>query len=350
MMQKAHLLNQQLINEMKLFHGTSPENVEAICEKNFDPQIHKNNRTLMLGQGTYFAVNAVTSDSYAKKDSNLFQYMFLAKVLVGSYIKAHGPCNQSLSPEEFANVDPRLYNWRADNIANPTIFVVFDRNHFYPEYVIQYSSAKSPFGRSLLLKKRSAQYLTPSSSTQSRFHSASALSGAELTGTTVAKCSDNLSTASLPSDPAAQTESSDSASTVSRAELTDTTPTKCLRNPDTASLPSDSAAQSSDSASTVSGAELTDTIPTKCSGNPDTASLPSDSAAQSSDSASTVSGAELTDTIPTKCSGNPGTASLKAGTVVESSYSLSALFSSELVSVETRLNAQIILHAEVNCC
>lgn len=208
MMQKAHLLNQQQVNEKKLFHGTSPENVEAICEVNFDPQIHKNNRSLVLGQGTYFAVDAATSHCYAKEDSNLFQYMFLAKVLVGSYT-AHSPSYQRPSPEDFANVNPRLNDSRVDNISNPTMFVVSDRNHFYPEYVIQYSS---PFGsRHLPWKKRSAQYLTPSSSTQSSF-SASALSNAELTGTTVTKCSDNLGTATVPSDSA--TQSSDSASTV----------------------------------------------------------------------------------------------------------------------------------------
>lgn len=87
MTRKAHLLNQQRVNETKLFHGTSPENVEAICEKNFDPRLHSKNKRLELGQGTYFAVNAVCSHSCAKRDSDLFQYMFLTKVLVGCFTK-----------------------------------------------------------------------------------------------------------------------------------------------------------------------------------------------------------------------------------------------------------------------
>ena len=315
MMQKAHLLNQQQVNEKRLFHGTSPENVEAICEENFDPRIHKNNRTLMLGQGTYFAVNAVISHSYAKEDSNLFQYMFLAKVLVGSYAEGHGLRYQTLSPMDFANVDTRLYDSRVDNILSPTIFVVFDRNHFYPEYVIQYSSAKPPFGRPLLLKKRSAQYLTPSSSTQSRF-SASALSSAELTGTTVTKCTYNLGTASLPSDSA--TQSSDSASTVSRAELTGTTPTKCSDNPGTASLKAGIVEESCYSVSTLLSSELVG-VETRL--NAQIISMLKGTVAESGHLASVVSGSELTSVNPTRTTVNLGSALTPSRTAAESIYS-----------------------------
>lgn len=316
MMQKAHLLNQQQVNEKKLFHGTSPENVEAICEENFDPRIHKNNRKLMLGQGTYFALDAVTSHSYAKKDSNLFQYMFLVKVLVGSYTQAHGPSYQRPSSlEDFAKVDTRLYDSRVDNISNPTIFVVFDRNHFYPEYVIQYSSAKPPFDRPLLLKKRSAQYLTPSSSTQSRF-SASALSSAELTGTTVTKCTYNLGTASLPSDSA--TQSSDSTSTVSRAELTGTTPTKCPDNPGTASLKAGIVEESCYSVSTLLSSELVG-VETRL--NAQIISMLKGTVAESGHLASVVSGSELTSVNPTRRTISLGSAFTPSRTATESIYS-----------------------------
>ena len=137
MTRKAHLLYQQQVNEKKLFHGTSPENVEAICEKNFDPRLHCKNKRLELGQGTYFAVNAVCSHAYAKRDSDLFQYMFLTKVLVGFYTKGH-PSYRGPPLKDFGNVGIHLYDSCADEIANPTIFVIFDSNHFYPEYIIKY--------------------------------------------------------------------------------------------------------------------------------------------------------------------------------------------------------------------
>jgi len=143
MMRKAQLLNQQQVNEKKLFHGTCSENVETICEKNFHLRLHNKNKRPKLGQGTYFAVNAVSSHSHAKRDSDLFQYMFLAKVLVGYYTKGH-PSYQSPPPKDFSNVDTLLHGSCVDKIANRTIFVVYDTNHFYPEYIIEYSSVCQP--------------------------------------------------------------------------------------------------------------------------------------------------------------------------------------------------------------
>ena len=74
----------RFVNERQLFHGTSPENVEAICKQNFDWRLHGKNATA-YGQGSYFALNSSYSDSYAKKDTTGSKFMFVAKVLVGSY-------------------------------------------------------------------------------------------------------------------------------------------------------------------------------------------------------------------------------------------------------------------------
>ena len=49
MTRKAQLLNQQQVNVKKLFHGTSPENVEAICERKFDPRLHSRNKSVTKG-------------------------------------------------------------------------------------------------------------------------------------------------------------------------------------------------------------------------------------------------------------------------------------------------------------
>ena len=333
MMQKAHLLNQQQVNEKKLFHGTSPENVEAICEDNFDPRIHKKNRRLMYGQGTYFAVNALSSHSYAKRDSNSFQYMFLAKVLVGCYTKGHRSY-QRPPPKDCSNVATHLYDSCVDNISNPTIFVVFDSNYFYPEYVIQYLSPQPPAAGPLLLKKRSAQRLTLSSSTQSSF-SASAVSISSRFASpswfaAVAKANfERPMPLEMPMAPRTEhgilKHQSSSSNYLGKA-----------------SLPRGSTTQSSYSASAVSNAELTGITQTRSSDYLDTASLPSGSTRKSSYSASTVSRAELTGTTATKCSDNLGTASTKAGTGAESRYSASTLFSSELISVGTGLTRQII--------
>ena len=58
--------NQQAINEMNLFHRTTPDSVEAIFKENFDWRLHGRNAS-KYGEGSYFAVNASYSHSYAKR-------------------------------------------------------------------------------------------------------------------------------------------------------------------------------------------------------------------------------------------------------------------------------------------
>lgn len=131
--------NRQAVDEKNLFHGTSPDSVEAICKQNFDWRLHGRNAS-KYGEGSYFAVNASYSHSYAKRDGNMSQFMFLTKVLVGSYTEGHSSYRR---PPPKQPLDPAsdLYDSCVDNKSNPTIFVVFDTDQFYPEYIIQYSSA-----------------------------------------------------------------------------------------------------------------------------------------------------------------------------------------------------------------
>jgi len=125
------------LNEKRLFHGTSPETVEAICKQNFDWRLHGKNATV-YGEGSYFALNASYSDAYAKEDMNSCRFMFVAKVLVGSYTKGHSSYRRPPQKDP-ANPASDLYDSCVDDKSNPTIFVVFDTDQFYPEYIIKYS-------------------------------------------------------------------------------------------------------------------------------------------------------------------------------------------------------------------
>ena len=132
--------NRQAVNEKNLFHGTTPESVEAICKQNFDWRLHGRNAS-KYGEGSYFAVNASYSHSYANRDDNMFQFMFLTKVLVGSYTEGHSSYRRP-PPKQPSDPASDLYDSCVDNTSNPTIFVVFDTDQFYPEYIIQYSPAQ----------------------------------------------------------------------------------------------------------------------------------------------------------------------------------------------------------------
>ena len=130
-------VNKQGVNEKQLFHGTSPECVEAICKQNFDWRMHGKNATA-YGRGSYFALNASYSHSYATRDTDSSQFMFLAKVLVGSYTKGESWYKRP-PPRQPSNSAIDLHDSCVDDMSNPTIFVIFDIDQCYPEYIIKYS-------------------------------------------------------------------------------------------------------------------------------------------------------------------------------------------------------------------
>ncbi|XP_029453173.1 protein mono-ADP-ribosyltransferase PARP11 isoform X2 [Rhinatrema bivittatum] len=142
------------INEKMLFHGTSNEFVEAICIHNFDWRVNGIHAAI-YGKGTYFARDALYSSRYCRNDGKhgdtfqihgvsveqrrIFHYckaMFLARVLVGDYINGDGKYMRPPSKDgSFVN----LYDSCVDNTWNPNIFVIFDANQIYPEYLIEFS-------------------------------------------------------------------------------------------------------------------------------------------------------------------------------------------------------------------
>lgn len=61
--------------------------------------------------------------------------MFLARVLVGEYTVGHPMyCRPPSKDASFTN----FYDSCVDDMANPKIYVVFDSNQIYPEYLIEF--------------------------------------------------------------------------------------------------------------------------------------------------------------------------------------------------------------------
>ena len=124
------------VNEMRLFHGTSPDVVDAICKHNFDWRVCGKSGT-KYGEGSYFSVNASYSHSYAKKGVDSSHFMFLARVLVGSYTKGESEYRRPPFKDP-SNPASDQYDSCVNDECNPTIFVVFYKDQLYPEYIIQY--------------------------------------------------------------------------------------------------------------------------------------------------------------------------------------------------------------------
>jgi poly [ADP-ribose] polymerase 7/11/12/13 len=114
-------------NERELFHGTLPNLVDVICKDNLDFRLAGERVGALFGKGTYFATDAKYSDLYAQVDKEKNKYMFLVKVVCGKCALG--------DPKNPAS---ELYDCCVDNLENPRVFCVFDKNQYYPQYLIKY--------------------------------------------------------------------------------------------------------------------------------------------------------------------------------------------------------------------
>ncbi|RLW00162.1 hypothetical protein DV515_00009211 [Chloebia gouldiae] len=120
-------------DERFLFHGTSKKDIDAICQQNFDWRICGVHGTV-YGKGSYFARDASYSDNYCGTDSNT-KTMFLARVLVGEFTL--GSSHYVRPPMKDSQ---RFYDSCVNNSTNPSIFVIFEKQQIYPEYLIEYQA------------------------------------------------------------------------------------------------------------------------------------------------------------------------------------------------------------------
>ncbi|XP_040886090.1 protein mono-ADP-ribosyltransferase TIPARP-like [Toxotes jaculatrix] len=135
-MQKQHTKSKEPL-ERHLFHGTTKDAAEDICHNNFDPRMAGVNGA-SYGFGSYFAITASISNTFsAKVGPDEVRHMFLAKVLVGKVSLGRNgyrrPPPLSSKTRQYC-----LYDTCVDNMANPTMFVVFDSCQCYPYYLIKY--------------------------------------------------------------------------------------------------------------------------------------------------------------------------------------------------------------------
>ncbi|XP_052029448.1 protein mono-ADP-ribosyltransferase PARP12 [Apodemus sylvaticus] len=135
------------VDERQLFHGTSTNFVDAICQQNFDWRVCGLHGT-SYGKGSYFARDAAYSHHYSKSDTHSHM-MFLARVLVGDFVRGSTTFVRPPAKEGQSNA---FYDSCVNSMSDPTIFVVFEKHQVYPEYLIQYStSSKPPAGPSIFV-------------------------------------------------------------------------------------------------------------------------------------------------------------------------------------------------------
>lgn len=83
--------------------------------------------------GCYFAQDAKYSNEFTGKCET--KSMFMCRVLVGDYTEGHR--RYTIPP--FRDEEKTLtFDSCVDKLDQPSIFVIFDKNQIYPEYLIQY--------------------------------------------------------------------------------------------------------------------------------------------------------------------------------------------------------------------
>ncbi|XP_014911579.1 poly [ADP-ribose] polymerase 12-like [Poecilia latipinna] len=123
----------KLVNQQYLFHGTEESLVDAICEQNFDWRMCGVHGTA-YGKGSYFARDATYSDRYSRVGGGQTKNMFVALVLVGEYTT--GSSSYVRPPPKAGS--KALYDSCVNSTSNPTIYVIFEKQQIYPEYLIKY--------------------------------------------------------------------------------------------------------------------------------------------------------------------------------------------------------------------
>ncbi|XP_071941022.1 protein mono-ADP-ribosyltransferase PARP12-like [Antedon mediterranea] len=123
--------------ERRLWHGTRDYHAQAICQQNFDFRCSGSSSGTAYGQGSYFARDASYSTGYARAANDGRRFMFLAKVLVGEYTIGNPSHRRPPAKIQAGNLKS-LYNSCVNQTSEPSIFVIFDKDQMYPEYLLQF--------------------------------------------------------------------------------------------------------------------------------------------------------------------------------------------------------------------
>lgn len=121
------------LNEKYLFHGTDATNVSSICEQNLDWRLHGSNVGQRFGRGAYFSGSARYSDKYTHTNTGS-KTMLIVKVIIGTVTLG----NSLMSRPPLNRATGHLFDTTVNDESTPKVFVKYDNQEYYPEYVVQY--------------------------------------------------------------------------------------------------------------------------------------------------------------------------------------------------------------------
>merc|ERR1719235_1905260 len=134
------------INEVVLWHGTSPQAAAAIAKGGFNLSFSGINAGSMYGHGVYLAECASKSDEYAKADADgLFPgyyCLLLCRVVLGEFLTM-GPGGPAVHPIIDASLESGKFESvlgdREAAVGTYREFMVYAEPQVYPEYIVMYN-------------------------------------------------------------------------------------------------------------------------------------------------------------------------------------------------------------------
>jgi hypothetical protein len=127
-------------NEWYLFHGTSPQAAEKICEGDFKICLAGSSTGTLYGRGCYFAESVTKADEYAKANSNGERALLLCRALGGrvKYTDQAEPDPEELVDSCIEGPYDCILGDREKCKNTFREFIFYDTENVYAEYVIHY--------------------------------------------------------------------------------------------------------------------------------------------------------------------------------------------------------------------
>lgn len=128
------------VNEWFLFHGTSTEAAERICESDFTMSLAGSATGTLYGRGTYFAESVTKADEYAKLGSDGLCAMLVCRVVGGYvlYTDEVEPDAQTLQEKVIAGQYHSILGDRERCRNTYKEYIVFDADQVYVDYILHY--------------------------------------------------------------------------------------------------------------------------------------------------------------------------------------------------------------------
>ena len=129
--------------ERILYHGTRDTKPEVIYEGDSGFDMHYS-REGMWGRGNYFAVKSAYSVGYSHKTRDGYQQMLVARVLTGASYRSP-PHKFQVPPEREGTGQWQGEVWQRYDSVNgetkgSTVYITYDNDHSYPEYLITFTT------------------------------------------------------------------------------------------------------------------------------------------------------------------------------------------------------------------